>query len=439
MKRLDYTLWSSPVTGLQTLLNFSPLTFNSGPSNIRFYTYNTSANFYGIVPPNTAKFDLGKGYLIRMPNNHPTTATVWNGTFFGTPNNGLLTAPISYVSATQLYNTIGNPYPSPINMTAFVSANSANINGALRFWRKTNTNTSNTGYSTWNGGIFVGGPNFNTSANPNNIIQTGQGFMVEAKAGATAVVFNNSMRLVDTANQFFKLSTANKNTIETPELDFVWLNLLATADVSSQMAVGYRASASNEVDEFDAEQINDGQIAISSLIGSKGFVIQSRSPLAVQQQADVIPLQVKAPYTGTFIIEMDRAEGQLYDANTTIYLKDKANSVLVDLKQSGYSFIAQAGTTNDRFELLINKKGNETINTQSSSFAVYKDATEFVLQSGVQSIFAVKVYDLLGRLLFEKKNLNTKELRFDAASSDKVLIIKTTFTIGEEAVKKVIN
>ena len=437
LMRLDYTLWSSPVTSLQTLLSFSPLTFNSGPSNIRFYTYNTAANFYASLPAATTKFDIAKGYLIRMPNNHPTTPTVWTGIFTGTPNNGVITTPISYVSPTQLFNTVGNPYPSPIDMAKFVTANTANIGGTLRFWRKTNTNTGNTGYSTWNGGIFVQGPNFSASSNPGGILQTGQGFMVDAKLGASSVVFNNAMRIVNTANQFFKSSTTTKNTPENPIFDFVWLNLLGTTEQNSQAAVGYRASASNLVDDFDAEQFNDAQIAISSLIDSKGYVIQSRSPL-VNMQEDVIPLRVKVPNAGTFVIAIDRAEGQLHDENTTIYLKDKANSLLIDLKQSSYSFTSEAGTVADRFELLINKKGTETSDI-SSSFAVYKEATAFVLQSGLQSMAAVKVYDLLGRLLLEKNNLNTKELRFDATFSDKILIIKATFTNGEEAVKKVVN
>ena len=49
--RLDYTLWSSPVTGSQTLMDFSPLTSNIGPTNIRFYTYNTLTNQYNSVNP----------------------------------------------------------------------------------------------------------------------------------------------------------------------------------------------------------------------------------------------------------------------------------------------------------------------------------------------------------------------------------------------------
>ena len=70
LMRLDYSLWSSPVVN-QNLSNFSPLT-----TTTRFYTYNTTTNQYNFVPnPTTTNFTDGQGYLIRMPNTHPTAPT----------------------------------------------------------------------------------------------------------------------------------------------------------------------------------------------------------------------------------------------------------------------------------------------------------------------------------------------------------------------------
>lgn len=438
LMRLDYTLWSSPVDG-QNLLSFSPLTTNTGPSNIRFYTYNANLNQYDKVgSAGATKFNAGTGYLIRMPNTHPTTPTVWNAVFTGTPNNGLVTVPITYVTNLKLFNVVGNPYPSPISLSSFVAANSANINGTLRFWRKTNSNTSNTGYSTWNGGIFTAGPQFNTSIDPGGVLQTGQGFMVEAKPGATALIFNNSMRLLNTANQFFKSSAPSKTDANTTALDFVWINLLGTIDQRSQMAFGYRAQATNDVDAFDATRFNDSQIAISSIINYKEYTIESRSTLLDGKQ-DVVPLQVRIPAAGIFTIEMDHVTGFFANESSKVYLKDKANSLIIDLKQSGYSFAAEAGNINSRFELWISKNETEKIVNENKSFAIYKDKNEFVLNSGLTAMANIKVYDLVGRLLFEKNNINTSEIRFVAGNSNEVLIIKTVLITGEEIVKKVMN
>ena len=70
---------------------------------------------------------------------------------------------------------------------------------------------------------------------------------------------------------------------------------------------------------------------------------------------------------------------------------------------------------------------------------VYKDNTELVLNSGMNIMSSVKVYDILGRLYYEKSNVNASELRFSGSKSNEVLIIKTTFTNGEQVVKKVLN
>jgi hypothetical protein len=94
--RLDYTMWSSPVTGSQTLGLFSPLTATN-----RFYEYTTATNLYGSVA-NTIPFSLAKGYLIRMPNTWVNygvgSAASWTGTFTGVPNNGNLSYTMSLAS-----------------------------------------------------------------------------------------------------------------------------------------------------------------------------------------------------------------------------------------------------------------------------------------------------------------------------------------------------
>jgi hypothetical protein len=142
--RLDYTLWSSPVSG-QGLYAFSP--FTSVVPNIRFYKYNpiiTSPATTGVysndlgftlsgldgnnvngTDSSNIPFATGKGYLIRLPWNHPTAAVIWNGQFTGVPNNG--TQNVSIINQGDRYNAVGNPYPSPISISQFASDNSNNI------------------------------------------------------------------------------------------------------------------------------------------------------------------------------------------------------------------------------------------------------------------------------------------------------------------------
>ena len=153
LKRLDYTLWSSPVFGSQTLANFSPLTSQS-PN--RFYIYDktlgTEGLFAPIAPTNT--FSKGIGYLIRMPNENPailgtssayylgTASIIYTGIFTGVPNNGTIS--LNSLTPNTFY-AIGNPYPSTISADAFINGNATA--GTLYFWRKTNA-AAGTAYAT---------------------------------------------------------------------------------------------------------------------------------------------------------------------------------------------------------------------------------------------------------------------------------------------------
>jgi subtilisin-like proprotein convertase family protein len=164
LKRLDYVLWSNPLTSSQTLKNFSPETLNS-----RFYLYNTQTNAYSVIAdPESTVFTPGNGYLIRMPNNHPTTATIWSGTFTnGNLNNGNYIVNLGYFGVGQNFNLVGNPYPSTINAETFLINNNSDINGVIYLFREEN-NAAGSGYATYT----LGGSTTTTATSslPNGII-----------------------------------------------------------------------------------------------------------------------------------------------------------------------------------------------------------------------------------------------------------------------------
>ena len=71
-----------------------------------------------------------------MPNNHPTTPTIWTGNFTsGIPNNGNYDVNLAYFGTNQNFNLIGNPYPSTINAETFLINNAADINGVIYLYR----------------------------------------------------------------------------------------------------------------------------------------------------------------------------------------------------------------------------------------------------------------------------------------------------------------
>ena len=357
LMRLDYTIWSSPVAG-QNLQAFSPNTLAT-----RFYNYNTTTNLYNAVPsPSTTSFAAGKGYLIRTPNNFPLTPTVWPGSFTGVPNNGTITVALANIGAGQRFNAVGNPYPSTIDLDEFVSDNSANITGTIYLWRKTNSTLSTPGYCTWTAGTYVSNGEAQTVPNDASfvdVISTGQGFLVEATATGTTLEFNNSQRIADNSNQFFRTTSANTTTAI--ERNRMWLNLTNDSGDFHQMAVGYITDATQGVDRFDGKFFNDGAISLNSIVNNEKYVIQGRAlPF---DDTDVVPLSLTVTTAGNYTISIDHLDG-FFSGDQRIFIKDKTNNSLYDLKASSFTFASAAGTFNDRFEIVY--RNPKEANVQAS-------------------------------------------------------------------------
>jgi len=433
LKRLDYTLWSSPVTGSQTLLGFSPLTSNVSPTNIRFYTYNTFTNLYDIAPPATTTFATAKGYLIRMPNNtSATTPTIWTGQFSGVPNNGNYSYTLDYGGGGQEFNLVGNPYPSPLDAVAFVSDanNSTSITGTLYFWRKTN-NTLSPSYCTWTMGGFVTNGEAQVF-DPNDVIQTGQGFFVEATGIGTTVDFKNAMRVNDHADQFFKSS-------KTMERNRIWLNATSGSGSFSQTMVGYITDATQGVDPtIDGKFINDGDIALTSMIGTTRYAIQGRAlPF---DAGDIVPLNFKAVNAGDYTIAIDHVDG-LFTGSQDIYLRDNVTGTIHDLHTGGYTFTSTAGTFDSRFEVLYQLPlGYHIPEFNENQVIIYKNTSnEIVINAGNVVMSTVKVFDIRGRLLLDQRNINAKQTAVNTGSANEVLLVQITSQEGITVTKKVIR
>jgi len=443
--RLDYTMWSSPVTG-QGLYAFSPFTFDN-----RFYVYNTTSNLYnnssigftitglngaGVNGTDTSNvpFTTGKGYLIRLPYNHPTAPIVWNGSFTGVPNNGTKTITLANVSATQQFNAVGNPYPSPIDIDQFATDNASNIESTLYFWRKTN-NAASPSYCTWNTASSTFGDNGEAyTTTPNGVIQTGQGFIVEAKDGATSLEFNNGQRVADNANQFFR---ANTTATPTNEAHRVWLNLTGTGAEYSQAVVGYFTNATSGADAYDSKYFNDGAVALNMVIGATEYVIQGRpTPF---QATDVVPLNYKVTTAGNYTFAIDHVDGLFTGGAQAIYIKDNQDGSYHNLS-APYTFTSAAGTFANRFELVYQTALTTNDNNfTANSINVIKQQNDVVVRTAGTTMQEVTIYDIRGRVLVTKNNINASETKINVGTTNQVLLVQVTTVDGVKATKKVVN
>lgn len=441
--RQDYTLWSSPVAG-QGLYAFSPTTLPN-----RFYTYNTSTNLYSnsvgfnltglqypspLVAPNgingtdtnNVLFATAKGYLIRTPWNHPTAPTVFAGQFAGVPNSGDITYTMSLAGTG--FNLVGNPYPSPISMETFVDDNAANITTSLYFWRETNGNTSNNAYCQWNDGLFQSNGQSQVF-DPQNVIRTGQGFFVEAIGAGTALVFNNGQRVADTADQFFRQNNTQ---------DVYWLNLTNAEGAFSQAVVSYKDYASNGLDRYDGKNIGTSQVSLTSLIDGQEYGIQGKATFV---DTDVVPMHLKIEAAGNYSIAIDRSRG-VFANGQSIYLKDNLLSSLHNLSQGAYSFTSEAGSFANRFEVVYRNAalGVDVPTLTEKQVVIYKNqVNDFVITTGNFEMGTVKVFDVRGRLLLEKQNINATQTTITAGLSNEVLLVQIATTDGTVVTKKVVR
>lgn len=435
LHRLDFSLWSSPVTGAQTLAAFSPLTSQS-PN--RFYTFSPTTNQY-VEATFGSPFDLGTGYLIRMPNtdatpnyNSGTATLIFPGFFIGKPNNGT----ISVTTVPNKFNGIGNPYPSVIDADLFKASNT-DIN-TLYFWRKTNNplqgTSPTTSYAVYNiatatgtgvapDGAATGEP----TITPDKYIQVGQGFVVET--AQTSVVFNNAMRVANNGNKFLKTKQIEKSRI--------WLNLSNPSWPINQIALCYIDGASVSLDETDSKYINDSPIALTSNINDEEYSIQGRPTF---DDTDVVALNFKTNVAGDYTIAIDHVDG-LFSGSQDVYLADSKTGTETNLKTSSYNFTAAVGVDNARFSL----KYQKTLKVgapvfEDNSVSVYNNNGALYVNSKSAAISNIKVFDVQGRLLAEQKNVKSTTATINnLRANHQVLIVKIVSEDNKEVIKKLLN
>jgi hypothetical protein len=421
LMRQDYVMWSAPVAG-QQLQTFSPQTLSN-----RFYAFDGSLGSAGqyVATASTGNFNTGLGYLIRMPNNHPATPTVWSGTFTGVPNNGTQTQ--SSLTAGRYY-AVGNPYPSTIFADDFINDN--NLTEAIYFWRKTN-NAATSSYATYTlaGGVSNSGGDPLLMI-PNGFIQVGQGFIARVPAGESTLEFTNTMRINNNGDQFFRRLF---------ERSRYWLNLTDNLGFFGQTMVAYMTGATNGYDPaIDGLFFGDSQTALTSIVDNQEYIIQGRAlPF---ETTDAITLGFKSELGGNYTIALNSFDGLFETDNQDIYLKDNLTTALTNLKTNSYSFASTAGVFNNRFEIVYeNLLSVETPIEIADKIIVYKQNQEVVINSGTVIMNKVQFYDVRGRLLIEKDQLQTTEFRINAGEANQVLILKITIKDGEIVTKRILN
>ena len=467
----DYVYWSSPV--LNQNLNTLYSTPISGPK----YQWNTTAvnanSGLGAWDVASGNMLPAKGYIMRGSSNYSMAATNLDAIFTGTPNNGNLTikstrgnmtvttVPSVYTNVAlnvldDNWSLLGNPYPSAINALQFLATNSTNLLGNVRLWRHLNTPLAipspfyqNFVYS-YNSGDYLT-INFTGPTVPNTplIIKAGQAFMIQRIEGpqdltGTDVNFNNSMRLTPTNtvmdnSGFYRAANQNQNTTSVLEKHRIWLDIVdGTTNASETTLIGYLNGATANFDsDYDATIGITTAIGIYSFADNQKCIIQGK-PTPFNQN-DLVPLGINVHNNGNFHIAIKAVDGLFSGATQNIYLEDKLLNVLHDLKANPYSFTAVAGTHNDRFVLRYATQALATTDFVKTNDIKIFTNNKININSPLQSITEIKVFDILGKLLYTKVNIKSNDVILNEFNkTNSVLIVKVTLENKQEIIKKVI-
>lgn len=408
-KRLDYTMWSSPVEGQQIQV-FSPMTLPN-----RISTYEGELG-YVQVPDAQVDFLKGKGYMFRAPNDWSTIPTVYNGEFKGIPFNGE-TVVTTHV---ENFTSIGNPYPSNINADLLMFDNPGLL--TLYFWN--NRGIAGNNYATYTlvGGTSPGGD----VVEPNGIIAVGQGFIVESID--SKVTFRNSMRVSD-ASVFYKNGP--------PEKHRIWLDLKSEDALYDQIIIGYMSAATNEIDDqIDGRHFGNESSAFYNLINQEKFAIQGRAlPF---QKSDVVKLGFKAFEAGKFNIVLSNFDGLFSEGEVVIYLRDKELNLIHNLMETPYSFESASGEFHERFEVIYEKESvMSTTDPNANSVEIYTHDENIVIESKKNKIVSVEIFDLDGKKIHSNQNLNANFYNFKTPTNG-VWVVKVQTIVNEIVSKKVI-
>jgi hypothetical protein len=156
--------------------------------------------------------------------------------------------------------------------------------------------------------------------------------------------------------------------------------------------------------------------------------------------SDIVPLNYRVTTAGTYTFTIDHVDGLFTAAAQEVYIKDNLDGSYHNITTSPYSFASAAGTFSNRFELVYqNLLSFNEINFTANSIVVYHQQNDVVISTGSTNMSTIKIYDIRGRLLIEKKDVNASETRLNIGSTNQVLLIQVTTIDGLKATKKVVN
>lgn len=388
-------LVSAPVTG-QTFGDFAlnnPNLFSnpSNPTEKLFGPFDKATDTYltyDTAIPAEASVVLSPAVGYRAASSDGGTLA-----FTGEVNTEDVDIAIVYTGPTNTeWNLIGNPYPSYISLSDFLSANNSVMDPVSSGVYGYDGDASD-GWTIWNQAY--------SDANPGAVITPGQGFLVASVADGGTVSFSTSMRRTGTTDDFISGRTSNNSLIEHLKLELSSLNdsyntdFYFTDNATLGLDPGYDASIySGVAPSFSiySHLIEDNQ--------DRDYAIQSLDYNAISDVT--IPLGINANQNQEITVSI--VESTLPE-DIDVYLDDIVGNTSTLLNNDPFiitpdSDLSQTGRFFLRFSGSALSTEEHIANNNVQVFATITPKSLFV-KGNLDSLTTVKIHDLQGRLVLE--------------------------------------
>ena len=211
-----------------------------------------------------------------------------------------------------------------------------------------------------------------------------------------------------------------------------------TQGAFKQTLVGYVQNGTNDIDrDFDGTTISAGNIInFYSICNNQNLSIQGR--MLPFSDEDVIPLGYSSNLAGTFTITLENYDG-LFENYESIFLEDKLLNSIHNIKSSPYTFTTSTGIHNNRFSIRYNNQslGNSDFDNANQVIITTNDLVVDVY-SNKENIEQIEVFDMLGRKILFKKDINALNYKIENMTTNQTLIVKIKLQNGIYVTKKVI-
>ena len=218
------------------------------------------------------------------------------------------------------------------------------------------------------------------------------------------------------------------------------MDLVSPNRESVRSVIGYVENATNEKDRlYDAYSSYKPGFNLYSILNDEILSIQGKSLPFLN--TDRVSIGIKVPTNGRYTIAIAAVDGIFENGNQPVYLEDKILNTIHNLSNSPYEFDLVQGINNERFVLRYNDAALSSTDFNSLNSTVSISILENVIKinSLQENIKNLEIYDVLGRILISKSNVNAKH--FDVHSllkNNQALIVKVILENDQIIIKKII-